>query len=73
MSPCYHITSVRMEQGCADDWMSINPNKKGVADGKGMIQRLNNARKKAKKRMRNYWMSINPNKGLADRERMIQH
>ena len=52
--------------------MSINPNKRGVADGKGMIQRLNNARKKAKKRMGNYWMSINPNKGPADRERMIQ-
>ena len=66
--------------------MSINPNKKGVTDGKGMIQRLSNARNPRKRRkndekvwdektktMRNYWMSINPNKGPADRERMIQH
>ena len=85
MSPCYHITSIRMEQGCPDDWMSINPNKKGVADKKGMIQRnprkktktmrnywIRNPKKKGKKTMRNYWMSINPNKGPADRERMIQ-
>ena len=49
--------------------MSINPNKKGVEDRKGMTQRLANARnpkKKWQKRgesMRNYWMSINPNKG----------
>ena len=52
-----------MEQGCPDDWMSINPNKKGVADKKGMIQRLNNARslRKKAKTLRNYWMR-NPKK-----------
>ena len=49
MSPCYRITSIRMEQDCRDDWMSINPNKKGVDDRKGMIQRLVNARNPKKK------------------------
>ena len=53
MSPCYRITSIRTEQGCPDDWMSINPNKKGVVDGKGMIPRLNNPTKRAK-RVENY-------------------
>ena len=40
---------------------------------RGEIIKTRKEKKKMGETMRNDWMSINPNKGLADKERMIQH